>query len=236
MRNTFLALFVAMTIISGCRSNSGIRAYWSERTPNIDDIAAAEDEFTNFAELAVDAPEADAFWAVDQLLRKASKDEVTFIVYTDWIARGFGLVASPCYSPSIFTHAAKTALRKRILDSYLTAEYKKRLEFCSHNRVGDKAKLAVDLPIEGRTLILVVDQDCPSCRKAMERLAKEWEGLGLVALCVGHGALPGDPDWKCLRLPNDQNIFDAGQSPFYFVIGADGIVEQAYKSAYDYEN
>ena len=236
MRNILLTLFVATTIISGCRSNSGIRDYWSERTPNIDDITAAEEEFTNFAELAVAAPEAEAFRAVDQLLRKASKDEVTFIVYTDWIARGFGLIASPCYSTPIFTHAARTILRKGILDSYLTAEYKKRLEFCSHNRAGEKAALPLELPLAERTLILVVDQDCPSCRKAMQRLALNNEGQHLVALCCGHGPLPDEPAWECLRLPHDQTIFDAGQSPFFFIIGADGTVEQTYKSAYDYEN
>ena len=225
-----------MTIISGCRSDSGIRNYWAERTPDIGDIEAAEEEFTDFAELAVRAPEADAFRAVDQLLRKASKDEITFIIYTDWIARGFGLVASPCYSAPIFTHAAKTILSKKILDSYLTGEYKTRLEFCSHNKVGDKAELPLDLPLEGRTLVLVVDQDCPSCRKAMDRLASAHEGVRLVALCCGHGALPGVSGWDCLRLPQDQKIFDAGQSPFYFIVGADGIVEQTYKSTYDYED
>ena len=233
MRNILLALFAVSAIISGCRPAAGVRGYWSEKTPNIEDIAAAEEEFADFAELALAAPEADAFAAVDQLLRKASKDEVTYIIYTDWIERGFGLVASPCFSCPIFVHAANTVRKQKILDAYLSGEYEKRREFCSHNRIGSKAELPMEYAPEERTLFLVVDQDCPSCRKAMDRLALENEDARLVALCCGHGPLPAEPGWNSIRLPHDQTIFDTAQSPFYFVTDADGIVVITYKSAYD---
>lgn len=233
MRRFLLSLLAISAILSGCRPPAGVRGYWFDRTPDIGDIEAAEEEFADFAELAVAAPEADAFAAVDQLLRKASKDEVTYIVYTDWIERGFGLIASPCYSCPIFVHAADRIRKQKILDAYLSGEYAKRREFCLHNRAGQMAELPLELTVAKRTLFLVVDQDCPSCRKAMDRLASENEGSRLVALCCGHGPLPNEDGWDSYRLPHDQNIFDTAQSPFYFVADADGTVVITYKSAYD---
>lgn len=237
MRKILLALFALATLNSGCRQSSGIRNYWSERSVDIEDIHAAEEQFTDFAELAVAAPEADACVAIDRLLKKAGRDEVTFLVYSDWIARAFGLIASPCYSVPLFVHSANAVLSKQKPGSYLAEEYRAKLEFCLHNQAGSKAELPIQYDFAERSLFLVVNQGCPSCRKAMDRLASEFSGKAhLVALCHGRGPLPESQGWECVRLPDDQRIFDTAQSPFYFVTSADGTVELPYKSAFSYEN
>ena len=141
MRLAALAFAAMAVIISGCRDNSGVRGYWSLHTPDITDFAAAEEEFAVFAEQAVQASPADAFAAVDMLLRRTRNDELTYLVYTDLIARGFSSIASPCHSCEIFVHAADKILSQGILDGFAAEEYKVRRQFCLHNRVGDRAQI-----------------------------------------------------------------------------------------------
>lgn len=227
-RVVLLILVAAATLISGCRNSSGVRGYWSSRTPDVTDYPAAEDEFARFAELAVQAPEADAFAAVDQLLKKAARqDEVTFLVYSDLFIRAFSLPASPCYNAALFVHAADKILSHKGLDAYTAGELRRRRAFCLFNRVGERATLPVDIPLVQRTLFLVVDQDCPSCRTAMEGFP-DWPGTWRVALCHGHGPLPEVPGWDCFPLSADQEILDVREGPFYFVTSEDGIIEISY--------
>ncbi|MBQ4286360.1 MAG: hypothetical protein II720_07830 [Bacteroidales bacterium] len=237
MRSFALALAAAVAIFSGCR-NDGIRGYWSSHPVSIEDYAAAEDQFAEFAELAAKAPRKDAFAALDMLLKKAAEDEVTYYVYTDFIARAFSLLASPCFDCELFRHAADKVIAKGILSPYSTQEYESKLRICLHNRLGDKVLLPevwqsdgtdVDIPLTQRTLFLVVDQDCSSCRASMGRLSgPEWADTWLVALCYGHGPLPDVPGWDCFRIGGDQDVLDVRQGPFYFVSSEDGIIEKGY--------
>lgn len=244
MRRFLLTFAAIAAIISGCRDNtSGIRGYWSERDLDLTDVAAAEEEFADFAELAVKAPEKDAFAAIDMLLKKASEDEVVYLVYADWIAQGFATLASPCHSCNLFVYAADRMLKDKKYTGYYCQEYEKRREFCLHNRVGDKAELpmledgagnSISVPLEQRTLFLAVDQDCPSCKESMSKfVSPKWNETRLVALCYGHGPLPVEPNWDCYRLSPEQNILNTAEGPFFFVTTAEGTIEITYTSVYD---
>ena len=241
MRRLALTLAALAAIISGCHDNSGIRGYWSSRTLDLENISAAEDEFTDFVELAVQAPEKDVFVAVDRLLKKASKDEVTYLVYTDWIIRGFSYIASPCHSCAIFIHAADKILSQGIVGEYEAEEVRRNREFCRHNQMGSKTKLppmqdgnVSDIPLDRRTLFLVFDQDCPTCRQSILQFSSpEWEDTARVGLCYGHGPLPVIEGWDFYRIPGDQSILDTRQAPFCFVNAPDGTIEMTYTPVYD---
>lgn len=239
MRRLVLTFAATAAIFSGCRDNSGIRGYWSSRTLDLEDYAAAEEEFTDFVELAVAAPEADAFAAVDMLLKEARKDDVTYIVYAEWILQGFSSIASPCRSCPIFLHAAENILSHGIPSWDITTRYEMRRSLCLHNRIGDVAEIPgivdnVPPSIQGRTLLLVVDQDCSSCRESMNRFSgTKWENTALIALCFGHGPLPDIPGWECYRILPDQTLVDTREAPFFYVISPDGTVEISYTPVYD---
>ena len=241
MRRLALIFAAIAAIISGCRGNQGVRGYWSTRTLDLDNYAAAEEEFTDFAELAVQAPEKDAFVAVDRLLKKAGEDEVTYLVVTDWIVRGFSYIASPCHSCAIFVHAADKILSQGIVGQYEAGEIRRNREFCLHNRVGDKTELPLltdgdvhDIPLDRRTLFLVVDQDCPSCRQSFQKFSSpEWSGTALTGLCYGHGPLPEMEGWNFYRIENDQTLLDVRQAPFFFLNAPDGTIEISYTPVYE---
>ena len=239
MRNLILALAATAAIISGCRDNTGVRGYWSSRDLNIDNYKAAEEEFADFVELAYAAPEKDAFAAVDMLLKKARKDDVTYLIYADLILRGFSSIGSPCRSCPIFIHAADNVLSHNIPSGDMTMRYQKRRELCLHNRVGDVAEIpeladSAKLDFGRRTLILIVDQDCSTCRQSMNRFSTEkWNGTALVALCYGHGPLPEQPGWECHLMSRKQTLLDTREAPMFYVISPDGKVEISYTSVYN---
>ena len=241
MRHFVLALAAIAVIISGCRDNTGVRGYWSSSDLNLDNYDAAEEEFADFVELAYAAPEKDAFAAVDMLLKKARKDDVTYLVYADLIMRGFSAIGSPCRSCPIFIHAADNMLSHGIPSGDMTERYKTRRELCFHNGVGDDAEIpeladSAKIDFGCRTLILVVDQDCSSCRQSMDRFSTEkWNGTALVALCHGHGPLPERPGWECHRMSRKQTLIDTRETPLFYVISPDGKVEITYTSVYNEE-
>ena len=241
MRRLALIIAALAAIISGCRDNSGVRGYWSTRTLDLENVAAAEAQFADFAELAVKAPERDAFVALDRLLKKASKDEVTYLVYTDWIVSGFYSIASPCHSCSIFLQASDKILSQGIVSNYEADEIKRSREFCLHNRVGDKTELPEllngdvhSISMDRRTVFLVIDQDCPSCFGAIRQFSSpEWAGTARVALCYGHGPLPEADGWEFFRIPENQTLIDVRQAPFFFVSAPDGTIEITYTPVHD---
>lgn len=239
MKTFVLALIASAAIISGCRDNTGVRGYWSSRDLNLDNYAAAEEEFTDFVELAFAAPEKDAFSAVDMLLQKARKDDVTYLVYADLIIRGFSSIGSPCRSCPIFLHAADNVLSHGLPSGDMTLRYQKRRNLCLHNNVGEVAEIPElaghdSLDISGRTLILVVDQDCSTCRQSLERFdSDKWAGTTLIALCCGHGPIPERPGWKCYQMSRSQTLLDTRETPFFYVISLEGKVEIPYTSVYD---
>ena len=241
MKPFALTLVVAAALISGCREQPGYRGYWSDRTLDIDDYEAAEEDFTDFVEYAVTIPEAQASADIDQLLEKASQDEITYLFYADWILKGFGSIASPCRSCPLLVHAADWVLAHDLPSWEMKARYEVQRNFCLHNRPGDVAELP-DLeedalaPFRQRTLILVVDQGCSTCRESMARFeTPEWDGTDRVALCYGRGPLPENPAWQCYRMSPDQTLLDTRQAPFYYVVSTEGTVEQSYSPVHRYE-
>ena len=241
MRLFTLILAALAAIISGCQNNSGVRGYWSSRTLDLENVAAAEEEFADFAELAVKAPSKEACAAVDRLLKKAGKDEVTYLVYTDWIIRGFSYIGSPCHSCDIFVHAADRILSQGIVSNYEADEIRRNREFCLHNRVGDKTELPLltdgdirDIPLDRRTVFLVLDQDCPTCFESIRKFnADEWDGAARTGFCYGHGLLPSVEGWDFYRIDKDQTLIDVRQAPFFYVNAPDGTIEISYTPVYD---
>ena len=234
-----MTLAATAAIISGCRDNTGVRGYWSTRTLDVDNYVAAEEEFTDFVEMTASAPEKDSFAAIDMLLKKARKDDVTYIIYADLILKGFSSIGSPCRSCPIFLHAADNILSHGIPSGDMTIRYQKRRAQCLHNMVGADAEFpplsdADGIHVNGRTLILLVDQDCSTCRQSMERFSSpKWEGTVLVALCYGHGPLPDREGWECYKMSRSQTLLDTREAPLFYVVSPDGKVEISYTSVYN---
>ena len=225
-------LILCLALLAGCQA-SGIRGYW-KNVPLLDnDIEASQDRFAQFAELAVDAPEEDALAAMDLLFDRLVQDTVAYYIYSEWLQSAFYSPLSPCRNPLLYDKAVERIVADGILNTDECEPFLRTREWLQYNREGEKATVPGLSQTDTRTLVLVLDMSCPSCRQALETLAQDpqWNGCKKVAVCMGYGPRPSVPGWEYLSPENASAVFDIHMTPVYFVLAADGTVERGYAPA-----
>jgi hypothetical protein len=224
-----IAVLCGFCLFSGCK-NSGEKANF----PLLEqDIRVSENRFTKWAEKIVKEPIDEAYTSVDALFERLRKDTVAYYVYSDWMIAAFYSVQSPCRNPGIFTYAAQKIITDGVMTPDECAQYAKLLDWALTNRQGEKAIIPAPVAPGQRTLVLVLDLGCPSCREALDKLseAQEWKDTRKVALGLGFGNLPDAPGWEIYRPENGNAVFDIHLTPVYYVVSPDGIVEKSYTLA-----
>lgn len=226
------AAILCLGLFWGCRVQN-VSSFWNTHSIDYTDISAAEEQFADFAELAVAAPERDAMVAMDVLFDKLKQDPVAYYIYSNWIDGAFYNPLSPCRNATLYVKAVERMMSDGIFDQAEWTPFHKRSEWIHYNLEGSAATVPGLSQIERRTLILVLDLSCPSCREALETLASapEWDGVDKVAVCMGYGSMPSVPNWDYLFPENASDVFDIHMTPVYFVVAADGTVERGYKPA-----
>lgn len=225
----FAVILVILLSLSGCKDDS-IVYYWERNGIGYEDIRAAQKRFAVFAEKAVAAPEQDALAAIDGLLNVLQTDTVAYYLYGEWLTVTFYSPFSPCRSASLFGKVAERLTSDGIYSDYDCFPLKLKQDWIKVNQTGTPA-VVPSVELDGRrTLVLVLDQGCPSCREHLGALAKrpEWKNVRRVALCIGSGAAPDVPGWE-YRFPEDPSaFFDPEQTPVYYVVAPDSLVEITY--------
>lgn len=226
-----LALSLILLILASCKEQ-GVRSFWNTHSIDYSDIDAAEEQFADFAELAVAAPEKDGLAALDGLFKQLKKDEVGYYIYADWMAGAFYNLLSPCRNPLLFNRAVEHMVKDGIMSEGSYQSFLRQREWIQYNQKGSKATVP-GLSIRERTLVLVLDLGCSSCREALEKLGsdQQWEGLRHIAVGCGRGPIPTVPGWEYLTHEEASVVFDPKLTPIYFVVGADGTVEVPYSLA-----
>lgn len=211
----------------------GIRAFWKEHSIDYSDIDAAEDQFAQFAELAVVAPEADALAALDALYDKLKKDTVAYYIYSDWMVPAFYSLLSPCRNVALFSRAVERIVADGIMVHSMCEPFMERQNWMQYNQVGAPATVPGLSSFGQRTLVLVLDLSCPTCRQALEKLGTDpqWADVRRVAVGCGYGPHPTVPGWEYLFPENASVVFDPRLTPVFFVVSPDGTVESSYALA-----
>ena len=228
-----LSTFVlSLAFLAGCQVTD-VSTFWNTRDIDYSDIRAAEDQFADFAELAVRAPEQDALQALDVLFDKMKQDTVAYYIYSDWMDGAFYNPLSPCRHATLYSKAVERILSDGILDEHECDPFLQKREWIGFNQQGTKAIVPGISRFDTRTLVLVLDLGCPSCREALETLAADprWEGVKRMAIGLGYGPEPAVPGWEYLFPENAAAVFDIHMTPVYFVVAADGTVESDYTLA-----
>ena len=231
MKNFNIAV-LCLVLLAGCQA-TGVGDFWKKHTIDYSDIHAAEDQFADFAELAVSAPVEDALAALDDLFDQLKQDTVGYYLYADWMDGAFYNLLSPCRSAALYGKAVDRFVADGILSANECDPYLQRREWIGYNLEGTPALVPGLASIDTRTLVLVLDLSCPSCREALEKLGADpqWDGLRKVAVGLGYGPEPTVPGWEYLFPENGRAVFDIGMTPIYFVAAADGTVESGYALA-----
>ena len=225
-------MILCLALLAGCQA-SGIRGYWNNLPLLENDLRLSEDRFAEFAELAVKAPEADALEAMDILFDRLSRDSVAYYIYSDWVDGAFYSLYSPCRSATLYNKAVERIVTDAVLTTDECEPFLRKREWIGYNLPGEKATVPGYASFSDRTLVLVLDLSCPSCRQALDRLASDpqWADVHRLAVCLSQGSLPSDPGWDFLSDKNTAAVFDPQVTPIYFVVAADGTVEQGYTLA-----
>ena len=224
-------IILCLALLFGCQA-SGIRGYWDNVPLLENDIRISEERFADFAELAVKAPEADALQAMDALFDRLCRDSVAYYIYSDWVDGAFYNLLSPCRNAALYNKAVERIVTDAVLRTDECEPFLKKKEWLGYNRPGDKA-VVPGYTFTCRTLVLVLDLSCPSCRQVLEKLAADpgWADVHRLAVCLNHGTLPSDSDWEFLSGKNASAVFDPQITPIFFVVAADGTVESGYTFA-----
>lgn len=229
MRNWILLLSI-LPIIS-C-SEQGVRSFWKTHSIDYTDIDAAQEQFADFAELAVAAPEKEAIAALDVLFDQLRKDEVAYYIYADWMAGAFYNLHSPCRNAQLFNRAVERMEKDGVMTVGACEPFIRQRNWIGYNRQGTQADVP-GVTFDRRTLVLVLDLGCSSCREALEKLEADprWKDLRHVAVGCGYGSVPDVPGWEYFTPDNATEVFDPRLTPVYFVVSPEGIVEQPYTIA-----
>ena len=222
---------ILLALLTGCQI-AGVKGFWNTHSIDYSDIDAARDQFAGFAQLAAESPQQESLEAIDALFDKLQKDTVAYYIYSDWIDGVFYNIFSPCRSASLYSKAVDRMVADGILtESDMRPRLQKR-EWIQYNSNGAEATVPGAV-IKERTLVLVLDTGCPSCREALTSLAEkpEWADVRRIAVCCGYGRTPEVPGWEYLTPENATAVFDIRMTPVYFVVSADGTVETTYQLA-----
>lgn len=227
-----LTSVLCLALLMGCQA-AGVGQFWNTHSIDYSDIRAAEDQFADFAELAVSAREEEALAALDVLFDKLKQDTVGYYLYSEWMDGAFYNLLSPCRNVTLYGKAVDRIVADGILQPYECEPFLQRREWIQYNQEGAKAFVPGLSRFDARTLVLVLDLGCPSCREALETVAADpqWSGLDKLAVGLGYGPKPEVPGWEYLFPENGAAVFDIHMTPIYFVAAADGTVESGYTPA-----
>ena len=228
-RKIWALVFLALSVIS-CEQPEIVR-FWDTHSIDYSDIDAAEEQFADFAELAVAAPERDALKAIDVLYDRLKKDEVAYYIYSDWMESAFYNLLSPCHNPVLFRKAVDRIVRDGVIPVGTYDHFVKKREWSGYNHEGSVATVP-GVVIRERSVVLVLDQGCTSCREALASVKEQFPDLRRIAVCCGYGPAPAVEGWEYVMADSSAPVFDPRMTPIYFTVSSDGIVEVSYKTVF----
>ncbi len=240
MRRLCIA-FLALAFLCSCNSGD-LRSFWKDVPLLETDIRVSESRLAQFAELAVRAPESEALASLDILFDRLKENEVAYYVYCDWMDGAFYSIFSPCRNARLYSKAVDRMALDGIHSNSSLAPFLQRREWIQYNQKGLRATVPgvsfgnseTNRAMPQKTLVLVLDLSCPSCREALTRMASapEWDGARHIAICCNYGPVPDIPGWEYISDKEAVSaVFDPEMTPVYFVTDADGIVETPYTLA-----
>lgn len=226
----FLVTFLALASVIGCQS-SVVTDFWLINGIDYSDYDAAQDRFAVYAEKAVAAPEADAAASVDALFDMLAEDEVAYYIYTDWIDAAFYNPCSSCRNAALYSKAVDRILADGVLSERECSTFLRHKAWIGYNSVGSDAVMPGFEPDGRRTLVLVLNISCRSCREALSALDNDpqWKDVRRIALGFGYGQALDVPGWEYGFLDNAADYFDPDATPVFFVVSPEGKVELPYQ-------
>ena len=162
-----------------------------------DDIDAAEDRFDGYIDLLSRVPFEVAAENMNEFLDSAARDTVAYMVWASWFEPYLHSPASPYRNDDLFAVWLDRTLTDKVVDAHMLEHLQQMKDVMGLNVVGQAAADVVLKDSEGaefsvsglkgqRTLIMLLDANCPSCYDYLADNLKEYgrKDMRLVAVLV----------------------------------------------------
>lgn len=246
MKTKSLSIIASVALLcAGCSGDSGVSGFWNKVDPTVteENYGDAQDRFADFAELLSTTSLKDATKALDKLMDKLSSDEVSYLVYSDWMVAAFHSLLSPVRNPELFSKCTSRFSKDGIMNE---SQYAPLVELAVKdklNAVGSACTLPLLKNVQGEpfalkpgeeTLFAVINLDCATCVAALNALSDK-PGRH-VALCFGRTPAPEIPGWEYFYSDLMDDCFDLDAAPFWFTADGNGRISIGYSSAPEYKD
>lgn len=246
MKTKSLSIITSVVLLcAGCTGNNGASGFWNDvdTTVTEENYGEAQDRFADFAELLSTTSLKDATKALDKLMDKLSSDEVSYLVYSDWMVSAFHSILSPVRNPELFDKCARRFSQDGIMNK---GQYSPLLELAAKDKLnlsGSECSLPPLKDAEGtpfalnpgeETVFAVINLDCATCVSALNSLSNK-PGRH-VALCFGRTPAPVIPGWEYFYSDTMDDYFDLDAAPFWFAADGNGRISTEYSYAPEYKD
>lgn len=262
LNKCLVSVAAVLIALSSCADKAKeLSAYWDGHDfaslDGFDDIREAEDKFDGYLSLLTSVPSELAVENMKVFLDSAKRNEVGYMVWTGWFASALHAIDSPYRSDDLFKEwFAKVEEDKVLEGEYMLEELRQIRKLIDLNLVGDRPQdvkltnyegeeFTLSSMIEGKTLVLFVDANCPSCLESLKENLKEYgrKKINLVAVLVNGGRyhyeniikqLPEDvvSRWNLVwckdRKLERGELYDLSQLSFRMLVDAEGKIEKSY--------
>ena len=179
--------------------------YWQDydfsSLDGFDNIKEAEQKFHGYIDLLSSVSHEEAVANMREFLDSAKRNEIGYMVWAGWFASAFRAMDSPYRNDELFKEwFAKVDEDKVLEDEYMLEELRAIRQLMDLNLIGDVPQelnltnydgeeFRLSEMVEGKTLFLFVDANCPSCLESLKENLKEYgrKRVKMVAVLLNGG-------------------------------------------------
>ena len=237
-----------------------LSAYWEEHDfsslEEFDDIDAAEERFDGYVALLSRVDADDAVKNMIEFMDSAARNEVAYMVWASWFEPYLHALESPYRSDALFAAWLDKVMEDKVLDEYTLERLRKTRDVMRLNVAGQPAADVILKDADGqefrisnlkgqKTLLMLLDADCPSCMDHLNDILKERElkEVRLVAVLVNgspmhvrniSSRLPEEvlSRWTLAWCPGREvergEVYDLTMVPSRMMLDSENIVEKSY--------
>lgn len=261
-KNWLVWIAAGMIAVCSCADKAQeLSTYWEghdfSSLDGFDNIKDAEQKFDGYLDILCAVPHKDAVQNLRVFLDSAKRNEVAYMVWAGWFASAFHAPNSPYRSDELFKDWLIKVEEDKVLENgYMIEELRQIRDVMDFNKEGDVLQelnltndageeFCLSEVIDGKTLVLFVDANCPSCLEALTENIKEYgkKKIKLVAVLANGGKyhvkniteqLPEEvlSKWNLVwcrdRELEKGKKYDLTQLSFRMLVDADGKIIKAY--------
>ena len=193
---------VSLTAFSSCVNPAQeLSAYWNGHDfgslDGFDDIDAAEEKFDGYIDLLNRVPADVASEHMHAFLDSAARDTVAYMVWASWFEPYLHSPESPYRNDELFSVWLDRTLEDKVVDGHMLERLQQIKDVMGLNVIGQPAADVLLTDVEGaeyrisdfkgqRTLLMLLDANCPSCLDYLTENLKEYgrQDVRMVAVLV----------------------------------------------------